>query len=167
MSGARIYSNAVVRQVKAAVARKESIRSIAKRLGMSPSTVSNMSRGRIYSDKPRQRRHSKEHLDSIRDLSTTRAERLRAAKQAERAQLAKTTTLVEQAKAERDSGRPLVVETLKQRLARELPGTFCFREDREWVVCRLSALMRHDLARATSEREAVERAIALWGARHG
>lgn len=165
MSGARIYSNAVVRQVKAAVARKESIRSIAKRLGMSPSTVSNMSRGRIYSDKPRQRRHSKEHLDSIRDLSTTRAERLRAAKQAERAQLAKTTTLVEQAKAERDSGRPLVVETLEQRLARELPGSHLYKlkgfGESWWCVSKDARV----LAQAASKREAIDKAVSLWGAR--
>lgn len=72
-------------------------------------------------------------------------------------------SLVAQAKAERGTGKPLAVESLEQRLARCLPGAICFREDREWVVCRLSALHRYDLARAASEREAIDRAISLHG----
>ncbi len=164
MTARRLYSPEVVANVKERVKQGESIRSIAASHGMSPSTVSNMSRGLIYSDKPRQRRHSKEHLDSIRPLSTTRAERIREAKQAEREQLAKTTTLVEQAKAERSSGRPLVVETLEERLKKAIPGArLCEVPSKpaSWRVYRESSF----LADGHSQREAIDRAIALWGAR--
>ena len=163
MTAPRIYPREVVEDVRRRVEAGETIRSIATLHGMSPSTVSNMSRGLIYSDKPRQRRHSKEHLDSIRPLSTTRAERIREAKQAERVQLAKTTALVEQAKAERDSGRPLVVETLEEKLARTLPGARLVRNpsDDGAVVWRGLQI----LAAGSTVREAVDRAIALWGSR--
>ncbi len=162
MSAPCHYPREVVEDVRRRVALGETIRSIATFHGMSPSTVSKMSRGLIYSDKPRRRRHSKEHLDSIRDLSTVRAERLREAKAAERAQLARTTTLVEQAKAER-SGRPLVVETLEQRLQRELPGARLVRNpsDDGAIVWRGLQI----LAAGHTAREAIDRAIALWGAR--
>ncbi len=72
-------------------------------------------------------------------------------------------SLVAQARAERGTGKPLAVESLEQRLARCLPGAICFRERHEWVVCRLSALHRHNLARAVSEREAIDVAILLHG----
>ena len=72
-------------------------------------------------------------------------------------------SLIAAARAERGTGKPLAVESLEQRLARCLPGAICFREDREWVVCRLSALARHDLARRPSEREAIDVAISLHG----
>lgn len=75
------------------------------------------------------------------------------------------TSLVEQARAEVRSGKPLVVESLEARLQRLVPGAICFREDGQWVVVRLSALHRHDLARAASEREAVDVAVTLWGGR--
>lgn len=163
MNAPRIYPREVVEDVRRRVEQGETIRSIATFHGMSPSTVSNMSRGLIYSDKPRQKRHSKEHLDSIRPLSTSRAERIRAAKQAERVQLAKTTTLVEQAKAERDSGRPLVVETLHAKLKKALPGARLVRNpsDDGAVVWRGLQI----LAAGHTAREAIDRAIALWGAR--
>ena len=161
MTAPRIYPREVVEDVRRRVEAGETIRSIATLHGMSPSTVSNMSRGLIYSDKPRQRRHSKEHLDSIRDLSTSRAQRIREAKAAEREQLARTTTLVEQAKAERSTGRPLVVETLEQRLARCLPGA-------KLVVGKMGAVVwrgQSIAASGSTVREAVDRAIALRGAR--
>ena len=161
MSAPCHYPREVVEDVRRRVALGETIRSIATFHGMSPSTVSKMSRGLIYSDKPRQRRHSKEHLDSIRPLSTTRAERIRTAKQAERAQLARTTTLVEQAKAERDSGRPLVVESLDEKLTRCLPGAQLRPLLIDWVV-RVDARRS---VKAHTAREAVDLAIAMWGAR--
>lgn len=167
MTAPRIYPREVVEDVRRRVEAGETIRSIATFHGMSPSTVSNMSRGLIYSDKPRQKRHSKEHLDSIRDLSATRAKRIRAAKQAERVQLAKTTTLVEQAKAERDSGRPLVVETLEEKLAKAIPGAYvvggrtCDDPRAPFAVW----CSTHRLSTGCSKREAVDRAISLWGAR--
>jgi hypothetical protein len=74
-------------------------------------------------------------------------------------------SLVEQARAEVRAGKPLVVESLEQRLARLLPCAICFREHGQWVVARLSALYRHDLARAASEREAIDVAVTLWGSR--
>lgn len=70
------------------------------------------------------------------------------------------------ARAEFTAPRPaLAVETLEQRLARCLPGAVCFREDGAWVVCRLSALARHELLRRSSEREAIDVAISLWSGR--
>ena len=166
MTAPRIYPREVVEDVRRRIEQGQTIRFVAQFHGMSPSTVSTMSRGLIYSDKPRQRRHSKEHLDSIRDLSTTRAERIREAKQAERAQLARTSTLVEQAKSERDSGRPLVVETLDARLQRELPGATCRLERHSgvdaWVVRRGAGSRVSD---GPTQREAIDRAICLRGAR--
>lgn len=76
------------------------------------------------------------------------------------------TPALDEARAEFHAVRPaLVVETLEQRLQRHLPGAICFRDGRDWVVCRLSALARHDLAVCPSEREAIDVAITLWGAR--
>ena len=80
--------------------------------------------------------------------------------------ITRETPHLDEARAEFLSDRPrLAVEPLAQRLERLLPGAICFREGREWVVCRLSALARHDLARAASEREAIDVAVSLWGSR--
>jgi len=71
-----------------------------------------------------------------------------------------------EARAEFLATRPrLAVESLAQRLERHLPGAHCYRDGREWVVCRLSALARVELSRAASEREAIDVAISLWGSR--
>lgn len=68
--------------------------------------------------------------------------------------------------AERTTGKPLVVETLEQRLARLLPGAGLHEvkayaaEDR-WEV----RVERQVLATGASAREAVDRAVFLWGER--
>lgn len=152
MSGLRKYSNAVARQVKAAVARGESIRAIGKRLGMSPSTVSNMSRGRIYRPKA--------------EVKRERAARAAAARDVERLAVCAPTLptgAVAAAKAERDNGQPLVVESLEQRLERCLPGAVVHRREDglSWFVWGFGMV----LGDAASKREAVERSIALRGGR--
>jgi len=71
---------------------------------------------------------------------------------------------LEAAKAEGVKGPPLVVDSLTERLAKAIPGArIDFREtlNLPWTVWRGLAL----LAAAHSEREAVERAIALFGKR--
>lgn len=165
MSGARIYPPDVVKAVKAAVARGEPIRVIAKRHGMSPSTVSNMSRNRIY--RP---------LDDVKREQRARAAVLRAKRAAHSTALddaahhmtpSKPVGVVAAAIAERSTGRPLVVETLEERLEKAIPGAVA-----RWSFLRPSAtcwVIRsedgRDLAFGPSEREAVDRAICLRGAR--
>lgn len=74
------------------------------------------------------------------------------------------TPHLDEARAEFHADRPrLAVESLEQRLQRHLPGAHCYRDGREWVVCRLSALARVELARRPSEREAIDVAISLHG----
>jgi hypothetical protein len=65
--------------------------------------------------------------------------------------------------AEREAGRPLVVESLTQRLERAIPGA-----EVDWVASRNEWSVWRDgrrIAEGHSEREAVEKAIALWGRR--
>jgi len=163
VSGARIYPPDVVKAVKAAVARGEPIRVIAKRHGMSPSTVSNMSRNRIY--RP---------LDDVKREQRARAAVLRAKRAAHSTALddaahhmtpSKPVGVVAAAIAERSTGRPLVVETLEQRLEKAIPGAYFSRSPRgepmPWAV-------EHGakkLACGHTAREAVDKAIALFGGR--
>jgi hypothetical protein len=64
--------------------------------------------------------------------------------------------------AEREAGRPLVVESLTQRLERLVPGA-----EVDWVASRNEWSVWRDRVLATghTEREAVEKAIALFGGR--
>lgn len=111
--------------------------------------------------------HSKEHLDAIRPRSISHWKRQQAAKAAEREALAKSNAgLVAAARAERDSGKPLVVESLVDKLKRLLPGTVLkdtktFGTDDRYEVLR----GRKKLATGASEREAIDRAVFLWGGR--
>ena len=112
--------------------------------------------------------HSREHLDAIREKSVSHWKRQMAAKAAERESLAKSNAgLVAAARAERDSGKPLVVESLEAKLEKAIPGAVA-----RWSFLRPSAtcwVIRsedgRDLAFGPSEREAVDRAICLRGAR--
>lgn len=165
MSGARLYSEKTADEVRAAIKRGESTRSIAARLGMSPSTVSNISRNRIYRPE-----------EEVRAEQRVRCAAMRAARgqwqrvdpdiveDAVRA-VRHPTGVVAQAIAERSSGKPLVVETLEARLAAAIPtaryeyAEHCDADAHQ--VWRGSSV----LATAASKREAVDKAIALWGGR--
>ncbi|MBP7685302.1 MAG: hypothetical protein KBB95_25520, partial [Deltaproteobacteria bacterium] len=89
-----------------------------------------------------------------------------AAKAAEREALAKSNAgLVAAARAERDSGKPLVVESLEAKLEKAIPGAYFSRSPRgepmPWAV-------EHGakkLACGHTAREAVDKAIALHGGR--
>ena len=165
MSGARLYSARTADEVRAAIKRGESTRSIAARLGMSPSTVSNISRNRIYRPE-----------EDVRAEQRVRCAAMRAAK-AQQQQVdpgviedavravRHPTGVVAAAIAERSTGRPLVVESLEQRLEKAIPGAHFSRSPRgepmPWAVER--GVTR--LACGHTAREAVDKAIALWGAR--
>ena len=167
MSGARLYSEKTAAEVRAAIKRGESTRSIAARLGMSPSTVSNISRNRIYRPE-----------EEVRAEQRVRCAAMRAARgqwqrvdpdiveDAVRA-VRHPTGVVAQAIAERSSGKPLVVETLEQKLEKAIPGAFIedagprARSLSRWRVCRDALLIES----GPSRREAVDKAIALWGSR--
>ena len=98
--------------------------------------------------------------------STGRAARLRR-RRAEAAAVVHTPPVgvVAVAIAERSSGKPLVVETLEARLAAAIPtaryeyAEHCDADAHQ--VWRGSSV----LATAASKREAVDKAIALWGGR--
>jgi hypothetical protein len=65
--------------------------------------------------------------------------------------------------AEREAGKPLVVESLTQRLERLVPGAEVDRAASrdEWSVWRDGRC----IGEGHTEREAVEKAVALWGRR--
>ena len=65
--------------------------------------------------------------------------------------------------AEREAGKPLVVESLTQRLERLVPGAEVDRAASrdEWSVWRDGRC----IGEGHTEREAVETAVALWGRR--
>jgi hypothetical protein len=71
--------------------------------------------------------------------------------------------------AEREAGQPLVTESLTQRLERLVPGAYVRNDGPAfgdvWVVWRKSGRGVSKLATGHTEREAVEKAIALWGRR--
>ena len=163
MSGARIYPPDVVKAVKAAVARGEPIRVIAKRHGMSPSTVSNMSRNRIYRPLDDVKREQRARAAVLRAKRATHSTALDDA--AHHVTPSNPVGVVAQAIAERSTGRPLVVETLEQRLEKAIPGA------RHKYAPRCGScshqIWRDDfvLAAAASKREAVDKAIALHGGR--
>lgn len=98
--------------------------------------------------------------------STGRAARLRR-RRAEAAAVVHTPPVgvVAAAIAERSSGKPLVVETLEDRLEREVPGAIIVHDGHSalasWVVTRRCVT----LAKAHSKREAVDIAVSLWSGR--
>jgi len=71
--------------------------------------------------------------------------------------------------AEREAGRPLVVESLTQRLERAVPGAYVRNDGPAfgglWIVWRKVGRGVSKLGEGYTEREAVEKAIALWGRR--
>lgn len=163
MSGARLYSEKTAAEVRAAIKRGESTRSIAARLGMSPSTVSNISRNRIYRPEEDVRAEQRVRCAAMR---AARAQQQRVdpaiVEDAVRA-VRHPTGVVAAAIAERSTGRPLVVETLEQKLEKAIPGatvTQVFRG--AWCVYWRSAQL---LAAGASKREAIDRAICLRGGR--
>lgn len=169
MSGARLYSEKTADEVRAAIKRGESTRSIAARLGMSPSTVSNISRNRIYRPE-----------EEVRAEQRVRCAAMRAARgqwqrvdpdiveDAVRA-VRHPTGVVAAAIAERSTGKPLVVETLDARLTAAIPGAVVVETTSTRVVARFAVWV--DGARSGrivtghTAREAVDKAIALWGGR--
>lgn len=98
--------------------------------------------------------------------STGRAARLRR-RRAEAAAETKAPPVgvVAAAIAERSTGKPLVVETLEQKLERLVPGALLQRftwPRLTWAVVRPGVVARTE---GNTPREAVARAIALWGGR--
>lgn len=94
--------------------------------------------------------------------STGRAARLRR-RRAEAAAVVHTPPVgvVAAAIAERSTGKPLVVETLEQKLEKAIPGALVFTNGPTAEVWRAGRL----LSRRFSKREAVDTAIAVWGGR--
>ena len=111
--------------------------------------------------------HSREHLDAIREKSVSHWKRQMAAKAAERESLAKSNAgLVAAARAERDSGKPLVVESLEAKLERLLPGAALTGSKMVQGTDRVAGKRgRKTVATGSTEREAIDRAIFLWGGR--
>lgn len=116
--------------------------------------------------------HSREHLDAIREKSVSHWKRQMAAKAVEREALARSNAgLVAAARAERDSGKPLVVDSLEAKLQKAVPGAIVHDSqekgvDNRWEVFgpKDSSSMRL-LATGASKREAIDRAVFLWGGR--
>lgn len=105
-------------------------------------------------------------MPSLVGVQESNRRRSEAARIARESRTSAPTPHLAAARAEFLADRPrLAVETLEQRLRRCLQGAVCFREGPDWVVCRLSALARHELARRPSEREAIDVAVSLWGGR--
>lgn len=158
MSAVRIYSEKTVAEVRAAVKRGEPIRAIAERLGMSPSTVSNMSRNRIYRPEEDVRA---ERAERARRVSALGGEAVRRQHAEQRPPVGAVAAAI----AERSTGKPLVVETLEERLQKAIPGAYvvggrpCDSTNEPWAVWTKHAR----LSTAASKREAVDKAIALFG----
>lgn len=76
------------------------------------------------------------------------------------------TPALDEARAEFGSARPsLVVETLQQRLERLVPGAVLMRATQQRVVAQWAVWRASAVVTGSSEREAVDKAVALWGAR--
>lgn len=157
MSGRRIYDNATVERVKAAVADGRRIRDVAADYGMSPSTVSNMVRGRIYRPLEEVKAEQRTRAEICRVAAQAQAGHRRAEREAEKAAVPRG--VVERAKAELTTGKPLVVETLEQRLEKAIPGATLRWQLKTWAVWGRGAR----LSTAESKREAIDKAIALFG----
>lgn len=161
MSGARRYSPAVVRDVKRRRAKGETTRSIAKRHGMSPSTVSNMVNGVVHRPLHEVKREQRERASAIRE----------AARISE-VPPTQPVGLVAAAIAERDAGKALVVESLEEKLKRAVSGAVVHDSgeqgvDNRWEVLgpRAYSSGMKVLAVGATKREAIDRAIFLWGER--
>jgi len=133
------------------------LRELAEAFSLPWTTVQNFVKGRTPPPAP----HTVTRVDS-----TGRAAHLRR----RRAEAAATVTtppvgVVAAARAERASGKPLVVESLEQRLARELPGSHLYKlkgfSESWWCVSKDARV----LSQAASKREAIDKAVSLWGAR--
>jgi len=166
MSGARLYSEKTAAEVREAVARGEPIRTIAARYNMSPATVSNMARFRIYRPEEDVRAEQRARCAAMR---AARAQQQRVDPAIVEDAVRHPTGVVAQAVAERNTGKPLVVETLEQRLEKAIPGAVVVETTSTRVVARFAVWV--DGARSGrivtghTSREAVDKAIALWGAR--
>lgn len=131
------------------------LRELAEAFSLPWTTVQNFVKGRTPPPAP----HVVTRVDS-----TGRAAHLRR-RRAEAAAVVTTPPVgvVAAARAERDSGRPLVVESLEAKLEKAIPGakTDWVAARNEWSVWRKG----RQLATGSSEREAIDRAIFLFGGR--
>jgi hypothetical protein len=159
MTARRAHPSELRDRVRARYAEGDlNLRELAEMFSLPWTTAQNMVKGR-KSPEP----HAVTRVDS-----TGRAAHLRR----RRAEAAAVVTappvgVVAAARAERDSGRPLVVETLEQRLFAAIPGAYSVdagvwvQSETRWSV----NLGARAIAHGASQREAIDRAIALRGAR--
>ena len=156
MSARRAHPAELRDRVRARYAEGDiNLRELAEMFSLPWTTAQNMVKGR----KP-----PEPHVVTRVD-STGRAAHLRR----RRAEAAAVVTappvgVVAAARAERDSGRPLVVETLDAKLEAAIPGArLCEVPSKPapWRVYRGSSF----LADGHTVREAIDKAISLWGAR--
>lgn len=131
-----------------------SIRQLAEAHGMPAGTVQNIVSGR---KKPMSPEAIAKRAERARRVAALGGEATRRQHVEQRPPVG----VVAAAKAERDSGRPLVVETVEEKLARSLPGAAAHLEVDGWWRVRRG----HVLSEASTMREAVDKAIALWGGR--
>jgi hypothetical protein len=156
MNARRAHPSELRDRVRARYAEGDiNLRELAEMFSLPWTTAQNFAKGR----KP-PAPHTVTRVDS-----TGRAAHLRR-RRAEAAAVVTTPPVgvVAAARAERDSGRPLVVETLEEKLEAAIPGArLCEVPSRPapWRVYRESSF----LADGHTAREAIDRAIALRGAR--
>jgi len=138
-----------------------SIRQLAAAHGMPVGTVQNIVSGR---KKPMSPEAIARRAERARRVSALGGEAVRRA----HVEATPPVGVVAAARAERDSGRPLVVETLEQKLERALPGAWVARlisTDGRFTGQWSAHSNGRTLTGLHSKREAVDLAVALWGAR--
>ena len=131
-----------------------SLRQLAAAFGMPAGTVQNIVSGR---KKPMSPEAIARRAERARRVSALGGEAVRRKHVEQRPPVGAVAAAI----AERDTGKPLVVETLEQRLGKAIPGAEVdFVASRnEWSVW----LEGRELSTGWSEREAVDKAIALHG----
>lgn len=135
-----------------------SIRQLAAAHGMPVGTVQNIVSGR---KRPMSPEAIARRAERARRVSALGGEAVRRQHVEQRPPVG----VVAAAIAERNTGKPLVVETLEERLRREVPGAELLRFTWPHVSF---AVVRPGVAARTegyTAREAVARAVALWGGR--
>ena len=135
-----------------------SIRQLAAAHGMPVGTVQNIVSGR---KKPMSPEAIARRAERARRVSALGGESVRRQHVEQRPPVG----VVAAAIAERESGKPLVVETLERRLERFVPGAVLLEATQQRVTARFAVWRAHACVTGSTAREAVDKAIALWGAR--
>lgn len=132
-----------------------SIRQLAAAHGMPVGTVQNIVSGR---KKPMSPEAIARRAERARRVSALGGESVRRQHVEQRP----PTGVVAAAIAERNTGKPLVVETLEAKLATAIPGAEVLGRWEDWLVYDRAGRL---IATGHSKREAVARAISLRGGR--